>query len=337
MRFGGPLPSFDRRRPKGAILIAALVAGCTSAPIGTGSTPSTLDVESPSTVIAGSTSPSKSTDFIAEADGYTLTVTADRLTLAPGETVTFSATFHNGTDKPIDVAGSHCGGGTTGYVFVPLPVEPEGKAWTGIRRTFKDFVLKNGMGPGAVPALEPLQLNMSGPECGEWAISSQLAPGDSVSSSMSWKAEIVAGVDALAGVIPFSVSAGYDQQNGPPSYPPDFTGVRGSWTPMFKALEVKGAIEVVGEGKALKGPGEVIDTVLADKTFGRWLARQSAKSWSNANLYLNSQAVAQGILPKGPAWQLELFREPRNWAIASVDPFDASLISVTYCNIPCDR
>ena len=106
---------------------------------------------------------------------------------------------------------------------------------------------------------------------------------------------------------------------------------------MFKALEVKGAIDVVGEGKALKGPGEAIDAVPADKTFGKWLARQSAKSWSNANLYLSSQAVAQGIMPKGPAWQLELFREPRNWAIASIDPFDASLIPVTYCNIPCDR
>ena len=200
------MPSFIRRRPRAAILIAALVAACTSAPIGTGSAPSTLDVEPASTAIAGSTSPSKSTDFIAEADGYTLKVTADRLALAPGETVTFSATFHNGTGKPIDVAGPQCGGGTTGYVFVPLPVEPEGKAWTGLRQTFKDFVLMNGLGPGGVPALEPLQLNISGPECGEWAISSELAPGDLVSISMSWKAEIVAGVDALAGVIPFSVS-----------------------------------------------------------------------------------------------------------------------------------
>jgi hypothetical protein len=45
-------------------------------------------------------------------------------------------------------------------------------------------------------------------------------------------------------------------------------------------------------------------------------------------------------MPKGPAWEIDLFREmgvPRHWAIAFVDPFDASLISVTYCNIPCAR
>jgi hypothetical protein len=28
---------------------------------------------------------------------------------------------------------------------------------------------------------------------------------------------------------------------------------------------------------------------------------------------------------------------PRHWAIATVDPFDASLIAIHYCNIPCDR
>jgi hypothetical protein len=142
---------------------------------------------------------------------------------------------------------------------------------------------------------------------------------------MSWKAEIVAGVDALADPVPFKVSVGYDQQNGPPSYPPDYQGVRGSWSPMFKSLEVNGQLEVVGQGRALKGPGEVIDAALADKKFVSWLSKQPTTSWSNANLYLNSESVAQGILPKGPAWQLELFREPRNWAIASINPFDASL------------
>ena len=45
-------------------------------------------------------------------------------------------------------------------------------------------------------------------------------------------------------------------------------------------------------------------------------------------------------MPKGPAWELDLFREigvPRSWAIAFIDPFDASLISVSYCNVPCER
>ena len=340
MRRRGVLPDLDRRRSSAVVVIAMVVAACTAAPLGSSPASSAVDVEPPSAAVAGSPSSSPSTEFVAEADGYTLTVTADRLTLAPGETVTFTATFHNGTDKPIDVAGPRCGAGMAGTVFMVLPKAPAGKIWTGIRQTFKDFVLKSAMGPGGVPALEPLQVPMSGQECGEYAISSELAAGESVSRLMSWKAEIVGGVDPLVGPVPFTVSAGYDQLNGPPSYPPDYTGVRGSWSPMFKSLQVNGQLEIAGEGKALKGPGEVIDAALADKRFASWLAKRPATTWSNANLFLVSWPQAEGIMPKGPAWELDLFREigvPRHWAIAFIDPFDASLISVTYCNIPCER
>ena len=274
---------------------------------------------------------------MAEADGYTLTVTADRNELAPGDTVTFTATFHNGTDKPIDVAGSACSVGIYGLVHVALPTTPDGKAWTGIRQTFKHYALTEALGPGGPPALDPVVVSLPHGDCGQSALSTELGPGTSVSRTMAWKAEIVAGVDALAGSVPFEVSVGYDQQNGPPSYPPDYSGPMISWSPMFKQLLVRGAIHVVGEGAALKGPGEIIDAVLADRKFSAWLAKQPATSWSNANLFLESSRRAEGIVPKGPAWELDLFREPRNWAIAFVDPFDAKLLSVTYCNIPCDR
>ena len=46
------------------------------------------------------------------------------------------------------------------------------------------------------------------------------------------------------------------------------------------------------------------------------------------------------MMPKGPSWEIDLFREvdvPRQWAIGFVDPFDATVRSVTYCNAPCDR
>ena len=287
-----------------------------------------------------SSSPSRADEFVAEADGYTLTVTADRLTLAPGETVTFEATFYNGTDRPIDVAGPQCGAGVNGSVQVELPTKPVGKTWSGIRQTFKDYVLTQAYGPGGVPALEPLRLDISGPECGEYTISSELAAGKSVTRSMSWEAQIVAGIDALPGRVPFSVSVGYDQQNGPPSYPPDYEGPRGSWVPMFKSLTVNGDLRIVGEGRALKGPGEIIDALLADKKYATWLAEQPAKTWSNANLFLLSSPRPEGILPKGPAWDIDLFREvgvPRHWAIGFIDPFDATLISVHYCDVPCDR
>ena len=314
--------------------------GCSAAYVGSSPGPSHVDIDASPRAATSAPSPAKRDVWVADADGYSLTVTADRLTLAPGETVQFKATFHNGTAHPIDIAGPACGGGTNGSVSVALPVQPTGKTWTGIRQTFKDYVLGQGYGPGGVPALDPLRVDLSYPECGEWTISSELGPGESVTRSMSWKANIVVGVDALPGPVPFTISAGYDQQNGPPSYPPDYQGIRGSWSPMFKSLEVKGELEIVGEGRALKGPGEAIDALLSNKKFSNWLGKRPSRTWSNANLFLVSWPRREGIMPKGPAWEIDLFREmgvPRHWAIAFVDPFDASLISVTYCNIPCDR
>jgi hypothetical protein len=225
-------------------------------------------------------------------------------------------------------------------VSVDLPQGPEGRTWSGIRQTFKDYVLKEGNGPGGVPVLAPLLINVSPRSCADGTLSSELGPGKSITITMSWKAEIETGVDALPGPVPFTMSVAYDLQNGPPSYPPDYKGPRGSWLPHFKQLAVKGAFEVVGQGRALAGPGEVIDAVIADKKFSKWLVQRPASTWSNANLFLYSMPSASGILPKGAFWELDLFREmgvPRHWAIAFIDPFDASLISIHYCNIPCDR
>jgi len=319
-------------------VLATLFAGCTAVPATTTSPVTARSPEATDAPATAAATAATNQALVAQADGFTLTVTPDRLELAPGETVTFTATFHNGTDTPIDVAGSTCSAGMTGLLHVALPQAPRGRDWSGIRQAFKDFVLTEGMGPGIVPALQPLVVNMSAGDCGVYAVSSELQPGATVSREMSWKAEIVPGVDALASTVPFEVSVGYDQQNGPPSQPPD--GPMISWSPMFKQLMVKGQVHVIGGATALKGPGEIIDAVLADKGYAAWLAKRPASTWSAANLFLESSPTGEGILPKGPAWEVDLFRErnvPRHWAIAFVDPFDAKLLSVTYCNIPCDR
>ena len=319
-------------------LVASLVAACTATP--GASAPPASTVGSDGSEAVATPAPAQASPLVAEADGYTLTVTADRLELAPGDTVTFSTTFHNGTDKPIDVASAGCGSGSTGFVSVPLPVEPKGKTWSGVRQAFKDYVLSNAMGPGIVPAFDPLPITMSGSSCSSSTVSSELGPGESLDGKLTWKAEIVAGVDALAGAVPFSVSVAYDQRNGPPSYAPDYSGPLISWSPIFRSLTVNGQLEIVGQGNALKSAGEVIDGALANEKFVAWLARRPATTWSNTNLFLTSSRKAQGILPKGPSWELDLFREhgvPRNWATAFIDPFDASFISATYCDVPCDR
>jgi hypothetical protein len=323
--------------------IVVVIGACTATPAASEKAPpTTAEPSGDPTPVAStpSVSPPASaapvTELTASADGYTLTVTADRETLAVGEVITFVATFRNDTSEAVDFAPTACPGAATGVVHVPLPSGPAGRTWSGIGREFKDYVLTKGMGPGIVPALDPVRRCASEPTY-EPVL---LQPGDSVTNTLSWRPELVRGVDAMPGPVPFEVSVAYDQQNAPPSYPPDYEGPLASWSRLFKLLSVSGSIEVTGDAPRLASPGEVVDTLLADRKFSGWLAKQPSSTWSNANLFLTSSSTGEGILPKGPSWEIDLFREmgvPRHWAIAFVDPFDAGLLSVTYCNIPCGR
>ena len=276
-----------------------------------------------------------STDYVAEADGVTLTVSLDRSVVAPGDVVTFTATLRNETAKSVNYSVPWCGGGATVALSVDLPQGPVGKTWFGSAQTFKDYVLTQGLGPGGVPALAPVKIYAVPEPCGDDDSEAILAPGASVASSLPWKAEIVAGVGALAGSVPFTVSAEYDRQNDPPSQQPG--GVSSMFFPIYKQLVVNGALEVVGEGPALSGPGEVIDAVLANKKYAKWLAAQPRATWSNANLFL-AAGRKDGFPPTVPSWDMDFFVEigvPRHFAIAFIDPFDASLLLAQYCNVPC--
>jgi hypothetical protein len=337
----------SRSRPAAVIVVAVIVVACTAATPKPSEAPTAAaQTQMPVTASpATSVAPSPSADghsgaLIAEADGLSLTVTLDRTTIAPGEVATFTATFHNGGTDPIDYAVPWCGGAASARVSVGLPQEPVGKRWSGIAQVFKDYVLTEAYGPGGVPALKPVAIDVLARPCEDGQFEDLLAPGESITTSMPWMAEIVADVAALAGTVPFTVSVGYDRQNGPPSYPPDYTGPPGSWSPIYKQLVVTGALEIVGEARPLAGPGELIDSILANRKFANWLTQQPRETWSNANLFLTSSPNGEGIIPAGPSWELDLFREmgvPRNWMIAFIDPFDASVRSVTYCDIPCDR
>jgi hypothetical protein len=283
---------------------------------------------------------SSATELVASADGLTLSVSLNGSSVRSGDSLDVTATVTNGSASAIDYAVPWCGGAAKGYVDVALPQGPVGRTWSGIAGTFKQYVLTEGYAPGAARALDPMRVDLWTRPCQEVTGELEIRPGETITSVLSWPAEIVQGVRALPGPVPFAVSVSYDRQNGPPSLAPDHEGPPPGWFPEYKQLEVTGTVQVVGDAPALAGPGEVIDSLLDDTNFAEWLAEQPRSTWSNANLFLNSSSEAHGIVPEGPSWEVDLYREigvPRHWAIAFVDPFDALLRSLTYCDVPCDR
>ena len=275
---------------------------------------------------------------MGEADGLTLTVSLDRSSVAPGEVITFTATLQNGRTTPVNYSIPHCGGGATVVVSVDPPQGQVGKTWSGIAQTFKEYVLAEGLGADGQPLSQPVRVQAVADPCegDDSQYESILEPGESVTSSMPWKADIIAGVPALAGSVPFTVSAGYDRLNDPPSQVPG--GVSSMWIPTYKHLDISGAFDVVGDGPRLFGPGEVIDALLADEKFPTWVGEQPRATWNGVGLFI-APGRTDGFPPTVPNWDLgfNLVGDgpQRHFAMAFVDPFDASIILIQYCDVPC--
>jgi hypothetical protein len=301
--------------------------------------PEASDVDEPSPP-SGLHSPSSGSVLVASADGFELRVAVVTPVVGPGGTVQITTTFHNGNGAPIDFSVPYCSQAAAISAAMTLPTKGEGETWTGIAQTFKDYVLTEAYGRGSdPPPTGPLRVDVLGTACQNERFEGVIQPGETITDTFSWAAEITSGVPALPGEIPFTVTVAYDQQNEPPS--PQVDGApAASWTRIYKELQVNGTLTVAGDPPDLRSEAEIVDALLGDEDFVGWLAEEPSTTWSNANLFIQTQDVAEGIVPEGPSWELDLFREvgvPRNWAIAFIDPFDAELISVSYCDIPCDR
>jgi len=146
-------------------------------------------------------------------------------------------------------------------------------------------------------------------------------------------------VEALAGSVPFTISVGYDQQN---VHRRTRLAIPASMDPGADVQATFGQRPVRADrrGSGPRRPGG--DHRFGDRRqkFASWLGQRPASTWSNGQSLHVQHARRTSILPKGAFWDIDLFREvgvPRNWAIAAINPFDASLISIHYCDIPCDR
>jgi hypothetical protein len=315
----------------GRLLVPLLVAliGCSS--------PSALPTADP----GGAASPDPSTGlpapdaaFRTEQAGLRLTATFDRLEVERGGTVHVQLTLQNGRiaaarfEEPCD------SGAMT--VDVPVPTEPIGRKWDGIAAAFKKYVLEQSMGSPMESSIRtPMKTLAKAMPC-HAAVDKQdpqipMATYETIPASgtyetvLTWTAELVRDLPADPGDVPFSVQIQYDQE-------PAGQLVKA------ETLEVTGSIRITpGGGAPAVTAGKAIDAALDDDAFVAWLAKQPRKAWVNANLFLQPAAVGVAALPEVPYWDVELFREPRNWAILYVDAKSGVILKSLYCDIPCDR
>jgi hypothetical protein len=223
---------------------------------------------------------------------------------------------------------------------MPLPLEPVGAVWTGMEADFKGYALTNGLAGGGARVTGPLTVSIGDPSCAEPSGAfAELAPGEHVSHSITWTAELLPGLDALAGPVEFTVQAGIDPDRTEPPPRPPGGGPMGSWFPIYTSLDVAGVVVVDQSRQHPITIGQAIDTVLASDAFRGWLAGQVAGTCTGVNVLLMSGQEGS-FIPVGPNWEIEVFCEqnvPRHFVLAQVDPLTGALKGLNRCDVPCDR
>jgi hypothetical protein len=327
------------------VVVAAVVGGSRTDRPGVSPAASARASDTTAVVPSSSMAPAGSIDpthLEATDNGLTLTVDLDRAEVTPGGTVTATATIRNARATPVIVGADQCGAAVAMTGSVQTPTDPEGRTWDGIAGEFKAFALSSAMGPGGGPAAAArvVYAKRAAAFCREGSMERSLAAGASETVDLTWTAEIVAGVPALPGDVQLALVAGHDPEGAPPSYPPGYRGPIASWFRTWPQLEVKATIRIVGDAPRILSLGEAVDAMLGSRHFRSWLALQPKRTWSGTNVFLQNNGKAAGIVPPGPSWEVDLFREigvPRNWAIGFVDPTSGKVLSLEICDDPCLR
>jgi hypothetical protein len=267
----------------------------------------------------------------AEAAGLKLVAVFDRVEVEAGGTVTVALSIEN--SRATDVVFEEPCAIETLTVDLLEPVEPVGRHWDGIAAAFKAYALENSMGspmessirtPLATTA-KMLPCHAPKAEVATAQAAATIEAGTTYETVLTWKAEIVRDVPATPGAAPFSIKIRYDLESA------------AGGMVSFQTLEASGTITVLDGASGAISAGQALDAALGDPRFARWLAKQPRKSWANANLFLQPRAFNAAPLPEVPYWDVELYREPRNWAGLFVDAASGEVLHRIFCDIPCDR
>jgi hypothetical protein len=270
-------------------------------------------------------------EVVADDSGLRLVATFDRLEVEAGGTVTVALRIEN--TRRTDVVFEEPCDRNVMAVDLRAPVEPVGRDWNGIRAAFKAYVLSESAGSPMESSIRgPLhtyarvracQLKNDGDAPG--IPRTTIRAGTAYETALTWTAEIVRGVPAVPGPAPFSIKVFHDHE------------MAGNGLIKADTLEVTGTITVVAGAPGAVSAGQAIDATLSDRAFAAWLSKQPRRAWGNANLFLQPGAVGVKVLPEVPYWDVELFLEPRSWAILYVDAMTGKVLRRTFCDRPCDR
>lgn len=283
--------------------------------------------------LAGASGPAASPiTKVAEADGLKLVAMFERVEVEPGGSVTVGLRIEN--TRSTDVVFEEPCHPESMTVEVHEPVEPIGREWDGIAAAFKTYVLETSSGsPMESSIRERRQTGVfaqpchapSAPGGGDGLVPTTIIPaGTTYETFLTWTAEIVPGVPALPGVAPFAIRVAHDHvaEGGGMTAP---------------TVGTSGAILVLDGGAPTAiSAGQALDAALGDRQFAAWLEQQPRDAWVNANLFLQPRGFAEGF-PEVPYWDLELYREPRNWAVLYIDAMTGEVLRRNFCDIPCDR
>jgi hypothetical protein len=267
---------------------------------------------------------------VKETDGLKLVAAFDRLKVEAGGTVTVALSIEN--TRSTDVVFDEPCNTQAMTVEVRAPVEPIGRDWDGIAAAFKTYALEQSAGSPIESSIrEPLRtIAKSGPchapesGLGVGGTLKLIEAGTTYENVLTWQADIVRDVPAVPGSAPFSITVQFDHEEA------------GNGLFTIETLEATGTITVLDGAPSALSAGHALDAALGDPEFAAWLEQQPKDAWVNANLFLQGRAFAAG-LPEVPYWNVELYREPRNWAGLFIDAMSGEVIRRNFCNIPCDR
>lgn len=261
----------------------------------------------------------------AQAGDLQMRVTSTASKVAAGSELELAVTIQNNGSSAIAVASWECG--------ATVAVEADLAAPSTQGRSLDD-PLDAELRAFALPAREAAEdgpgVFTRPPECvlpeDQRAIGDQeLGAGDELHTIISWRAELVDGVPAASGDVPLTVRVAY-REAGQEEAP-------------YLPLVVTTVVTVTDGERGPISAVQALDAVISDKGFSDWLRAAPSATWTSANVFLQNLGPGDnGIVPDGPSWEVDLFRNVdgvRQSAISFVDPATGELRSVNLCTRDC--